>query len=529
MGRSTTDRADVDRFERIAGRLRDERGMALILAVGISLVLGIVATSAILYSTTNEQEATRGRADLRTYQLAQSGVDAAVSQLSQATQAELITATYISGKPAADRTITTNNGTVTWDGQLFSTVSGTITRYTWRLTSVATTKNPAAPGNITRTVTADLKLRPRTSQTVNAQAWRYVYSKKTGTPGGCDEIVYNNTSLRASMYVAGNLCFQQSTQIIGPDVPATDPPVELIVMGTTDLNQNNAFVGYDKNPPQHAQPLTDVWFNGGCRSQANSVLHFNCNTVDNVWGLSDVGPTPPYETSKTGHPAIPGPAADFPAWYDLSSPGPHSPCDPTVSTGSYPTFDNNGVYDASAPTWDIAPATAYYCWTPQGSLRWTPGTRVLEITGTIFYDGDAEIDGDGTIDYTGIGAIYLSGSFFMRQSKMCGNTSGSNCNFAGWNYVDNILVIVTAGSGAPASDGMGITLDQSTFQGALYAATNIEVSASSNTHGPMVALQEIIRNNSDTTDFPIFVRVPFGTPGNVITEYDITAPTHYQG
>ena len=417
-----------------------------------------------------------------------------------------------------------------WNGQLFSTVAGTITRYTWRLTSTATTKNPAAPGNLTRTVTADLKLRPRTSQTVNAQAWRYVYSKKTGTPGGCDEIVYNNTSLEASMYVAGNLCFEQSTQIIGPADPATDPPVELIVMGTADMNQNNAFVGYDKNPPQHIQPAHRRLVQRRLQVAGESgTLHTPCNTVDNVWALSDIGPTPPYETSKTGHAPIPGPVADYAAWYALASPGPQSPCDPSVSTGSYPTFDNNAVLDESAPTWDLAPATSYYCWTPQGSLNWNAGAKTLQVTGTIYYDGDAEIDDDGTIDYTGIGAIYLSGSFYMRQSKLCGNTSGTNCNFAGWNYVDNILVIVAGGSGAPASAGMGITLDQSTFQGALYAATNIEVSASSNAQGPMVALQEIIRNNSDTTDFPIFVRVPFGTPGNVITEYDITAPTHFQG
>lgn len=568
-------------LQTLFGRLRDERGIALVMAVGVTTVLGVAATSVVLFTTSNESQTSRSRADLQAYTLAQGGINNAVAVLgkkaseSSETLQKLIDPSIFETDPSAqtntnpndDATVgictadpadcqaTLENGAVAWTGQLIDKRSElpnghliTTPLWVWRLTATGTVPNPAAGGTLSRTVKADVKLKPTTTQAINSEAWNYVYSKKNDNdPTTCDEVIYNNTSLRSPMYVNGDLCFQHSSQIIGADNPATDPDVELVVKGNVYINQPNAFIGYDKNPPQHVQPLDAVYIGGLCSSQANGTLHWPCTATDNIWVWKPGGPyvanAANYVPASTGGPTVPAPVAAYEDWYELASPGPKNPCDPTLSTvsagGTLPLWDDPLVVGGveyppvrnwSRPTLNLTPATfSYHCETAEGYITWRHGTRTLEIDGTLFYDGSIEVNGIGAVDYTGRGAIYMTGSFFMRQSSLCGNRVSGVCSYDGWDYENNIIVLVTEGSGAPATTGMGITLDQSVFQGALYATTNIEITSSSNAQGPMVAEQEVIRNNSDTTDFPRFLRVPFGTPGNRVTTWELTAPVNYTG
>ena len=71
---------------------------------------------------------------------------------------------------------------VTWTPTLVTTAVGALTRYKWTISSVGTVPNPTGAGSISRTVTADVRLKPTTTQTIDASAWRYVYSWKTGRP-----------------------------------------------------------------------------------------------------------------------------------------------------------------------------------------------------------------------------------------------------------------------------------------------------------------------------------------------------------
>jgi len=569
--------------KRVLDRLRDERGMALIMAVGIATVLSVAGTSVILYSTSNEHHATRSRADLDAYTLAQAGVNNAVAQLGTIAPINRADPTKYPCNAASathpGRPFTTDScrkvigaGTVNWTGELWDDchdatsisyqgcVDSDAHLWRWHVIATASVPSPSSPGQlVTRTVTAEENLVPNPSQPINADAWNYVYSKKndhSGT-GGCDETVYNNTTLNTSMYVNGNLCFEQSSQIVGPATPGTDPPVYVIVKGWTDMTQNNAFMGWykDSGSGSRYQPITKIWMDGGCKSKVNATLHpasptfLPCGAVDNIWALDGISkdptgpPAPPnqYYDAITGNPVgnqhadVVGPIADFPDWYRLASPGPKFPCngglvaDHTYAT-NYPVFDTNyPANDNSQTVLDLTPNFKYDCKTVSGELKWDPATKQLYIKGSIYYDGSAQINGVGTIDYTGIGALYLSGWFYMRQSSLCGNTSGTGCDFAHWNYTDNIMVIVANGDRTPTSPGIGIELDQSTYQGAFYATNSIQIGSSSDAQGPMVALKEVIRNQSSTTDFPQFIKVPFGTPGNKTTLWDLTAPVNYTG
>ena len=59
-------------------QLRSERGMALVMAVGISTVLLIAATTAVAYATSNQAEANQSRQRQGAAALAEAGISDAL-------------------------------------------------------------------------------------------------------------------------------------------------------------------------------------------------------------------------------------------------------------------------------------------------------------------------------------------------------------------------------------------------------------------------------------------------------------------
>ena len=52
-------------------RAREERGMALVMAIGVSFVLAVLGATVIVYTTANEKDANRVNARTKAYQIAQ--------------------------------------------------------------------------------------------------------------------------------------------------------------------------------------------------------------------------------------------------------------------------------------------------------------------------------------------------------------------------------------------------------------------------------------------------------------------------
>ena len=67
-------------LRRLAARLHNERGMALVLAIVMSSILAIAGGSLVLYSISNEHHASRSRTDVRAYNLAQTGISSRGTQ-----------------------------------------------------------------------------------------------------------------------------------------------------------------------------------------------------------------------------------------------------------------------------------------------------------------------------------------------------------------------------------------------------------------------------------------------------------------
>jgi hypothetical protein len=530
-------------LSRIAGRLRDERGMALVMAIGISFVLAILGASVILFTTSNERHANRVNATERAYAIAQAGIDNAASQIGNlGTKQRHIATNYICRQgavTAANCSASIDGGTVSWSGQLLDLNDsvGLFPEYRWRITSISTLANPSSPGGtITRTLTADVPLVPRVDQDPNSDAWHYIYSRANdGDPNTCDQTILNNPGITSSFYVNGDLCLDNSSNVYGPADRDNDPPVNVVVKGRAYLNHPSTSLGTS------ARPLSYIEADAGCKykSQPVTAPPARCSDFDKVWpqsvynGLADTPCGPP---DAAACPVITAPTADFTSWYHAASPGPAHTCG-AGSFGPVPMFENEAYAKTNVPNrsvpavQDLAPSQPYQCNTRSGYIRWTPGNPgVLSLKGTIFIDGSAEFSSDGLIRYDGFSAIYLSGSYRQRQTVVCAQISGSMCDSNWSNGTTNVLAIVTGGTGSPAQPGSGMSFEQSSgFQGALYSAGNMTFENNTWVQGPMIAEREIIENSMFFHYIPDFIRVPFGLPGVPVVDYDLGPVQHYVG
>lgn len=531
------------RSSRVTARLRDESGVALVMAIGISFVLAIAAASLIAFSTSNERSAYRSRAAHDAYQLAVSGVENAVSQLANAAPDARDDHTLFSTMSSADRTQAFDAGeAVVWDGVLWDdnprngSNPGGSTQYTgspndyyipslrWRIASTAVVPNPSGPGTITRTVTADVRLRPETLQLRDEETWEYVYAWKTGDPDGCDMELPNNPDVRSSFYVAGNFCLDNNSSIIGPQ-SASDPEVKVNIRGNAILKKNGNDLGTAARPLTsiHVESDPSVTREVGCKFRANP-YHDPCTAVDHV-----------RPDSLKGSAAIAPPVAQFDDWYHVASPGPSWPCDPALSSGAYPNFADDGVRNnGDKGTLRLDLASAFSCKTVMGELTWDPSARSLIVDGTILWDGNLEFDPSVQFDvaYDGVAAFYLTGWFRTRQTKLCSSfTSRGDCDYDAWNTDEDMFFVATHGSNNWSSCSQcGVLLEQSSqFQGALYSDYNMGFQNNSYVQGPMVSKEELIQNSFTFNFIPPLVKVPFGAPSNTIVGWELTPPTNFTG
>ncbi|MCY7303466.1 MAG: hypothetical protein LH654_10650 [Thermoleophilia bacterium] len=498
------------RWRSSATFLHDEAGMALVMAIGVMATIAIMGGSLVLFSTSNEGTANRSRSDHRAYSLAQTGIDSAVAQLANGSSSAIITSTFFNSL-----TKTTSFGTgesATWTPTLVTTAVGALTQYKWTISSSGTVPNPGGAGSISRTVTADVRLKPTTTQTINASAWRYVYSWKTGDPDGCDMELPNNPSVQSSFYVAGNFCLDNNSSVLGPTTG--NPEVNVNVRGNIVLLKSGNDVG------TAARPLTSLNVGGasGCKFRANP-YHNPCTSADNTRPNSTLGS------------AIAQPVANFVDWYTVASPGPANPCE--VTSGTPPTFDTDGTNGNGALTnvVQLDSMASFTCRTGLGELSWNLSTLTLTVNGTIFIDGSISLSSGSIVQYDGLGAIYLSGTFYMRQTQLCGLVSAGTCDNTNWNAAQDVLLIAAKGpQDFTACTQCSALLEQSAqFQGALYGEYNLGFQNNSEVQGPMVAKEELIQNSFTFNYIPTIVNVPFGTPGNTITTYSVISPTNYGG
>jgi Tfp pilus assembly protein PilX len=537
---------------RTLARLSDERGIALIMALGILFVLTITLGTVIYATSASARHAEHSNASQKSYALAEAGLDNALAVLN--THYPSSTA-YPGDTPPGTflptRVTTYDEGTATWSGQLqFVNAAGWT--WEWAITSIGQVANPTGPGtaNVTRTIRAKVPVVMPPNQPVGTDGtlnWIYAGDSARFT---------NSVTIKSPVYTWHNLSLENGAAISGvPGISGVAQRLAVggdpVVGGYLNMEQNADWVGKDT-------PLEAVYIHGLCTSKPVSATLHPC-----LWGD---GPSPNDQIYADTH-ASPGPVptnliikpeltccspvggAIDPApttgtsqmgfWYQNANLGPNIPCNGTPQPRQ-PTFDtgDNTINNSATPAipFNLTPSAGNYTCRnvvdgqTLGELSWDATAKVLTLKGTVFIDGSATVDsagypGNPVFTYNGQGTIILSGTFAVKNAKICAAVSGGNCNFSAGAWDPNVkaLIVVADGDGGfggaqsqsnVVDAGNGIQIKGSSYQGALIANKDIEVETTSDEQGPMVsAYHWVTSGQSGVLTFPAVHFAPSGGGG----------------
>lgn len=524
---------------RLKRLVREEDGIALVLALMTMFVLTVVSTTVIFYTTSSGHTSKLSQTRDQAYRFAEAGINNAMAILGQPPDPNTgignnaLDPNVFCGLPGETYTTgcivknTYPGGYVIWNGVLNPATA------TWTLTSTGyaqdTDVNSASPTYSTRTLTVSVAVHPTLTQPLNTPVWNYIYATKpASTPPTCDEDLNQSVSIASPFYVEGNLCLHNSSNITkGP----------LVVKGRLQMDsQTQNYAGTS------SVPLSDAHIVNGCT--VKNTTHVPCKNsgADNLYATV-LDTTPP-----TG---LTPPTPNWNNWYLNASPGPYFPCQ-TIN-GLAPltplTFDNAvdpnpsdtdaqklAYQNDSVPAQDLTPAHDYRCQTANGELSWNNTTKVMTIKGTIYIDGDVYIQNGAINKYTGQGVIYVGGTVLIKNSSLCGAIYNSACDMRtyqsspaqGWDPNQALICFVAKSTGGQDSTGDSVQLISASLQGAAYATGNIDLGTTSNVDGPMVGNQ-VILGQSVTTSFPSITIVPDGMPSNPTAYAQVDPPSGYSG
>jgi Tfp pilus assembly protein PilX len=457
-------------------RVRDERGLALPMALGVTLVLAALTAGIFTYVTTNQGAAERARADQKAYGLAEAGLSFAFSTLNNA--ADPYSATSV-----PSTTVTLPGGSVTYSGSL----SGN----TWTLTGTATVANPSGPHAAPVVRTASAQALVTTTTVPDMRPWEYLFVDQ---PSGCITLG-NSVTLEVSAYIRGDLCLQNTAQLYSPAVH---------LMGSLYV-LNSAQIG------SVGDPVDEFQSTGTCSYSGTQVT---CGPAAHVYA-NTVGTVPP---------SIPKPPIDLVGWYTNADLGPTSSC----TTGSFPGgFDNDSTLNVSRGTVDLTPAAAYDCRRVEGGVEvarisWTPGSPgTLTVRGTIYFDGDLTWSNLNLIQYDGLAVIYASGQVVIRnRADLCGV---ADCD-ATWDPRQDLIVFVAGSllSEASSNPTGGDIGNHVNFQGAMYIVNDFELDNNTTIWGPVITRSTSIANSALVHAPPFPINYMAGMPVDSTTETHVS-------
>ena len=338
---------------RLGIRFRDERGIALVMALGIMLVLTITLTTVITFTAAGSRDSHRVNAGQKATALADAGVNNALAVLTQNYPGIVIYPGDPNLLPA--RTTGYSSGSVTWSGVLEAAPATVSWNDQWRITSVGTVTNPTGPGAapIRRTTTAIVPIVIPETVAVDpgSSSLNWIYSFN-------DVHFAQSVTVRSPVYAKRDLYVEQ-TATIGETIPpnATQPVAtkNKVAVGRDLwlLNPQNK-IGHVFGTASPANSLDSVYVQGKCSSKNITPQHFPCSwgAGDDVWAvttgtvippgyvtepkltccapyLGSIGPAEPVTVPPT--PSVMG------FWYRNALLGPNSLC--ATSSGTPPRFD----------------------------------------------------------------------------------------------------------------------------------------------------------------------------------------------
>jgi Tfp pilus assembly protein PilX len=542
-------------MKRLRRLSEQEHGFALVIALAVTVVFSMTVVTVIEAAASNSRTADRSKGRISAYSLAEAGINNAGSILSKSNPYDPHTlhpqgayAQADCASPPANPTNTPLLGN-TCSPYSWSYDGGTTTMWSWfdsntsnwTITSTGSVRNAFGGAPTTRTLTATVHIRAQASQINVVPAWNYVFIKDT-TPNVCNVTLDQTTTLSSSLYVEGNLCFKNSAGLSEPN--AADPVLLEVRGKLVWLSGSSKGVGI-QSP---LQEITSAKIGGGCTTGLVTAVAHTCSSASDYFYVKSGGYT-------TVAPAINAPtltSTDWDGYYQSATVSRLKPC----NTGGLPgtSFDNDTIRNTSLPsTFILTAGSSYTCRTTNangavvGELDWNASTRILDVRGTVFIDGNVSIDGvvkyrgvnaagthpggsDGSDGTGGMMVMYVSGTVSLTNTGVfCGWNSSNDtssyasgtCDFNAWTPSNSMFMFIAGG---------GVTLSQgSYFQGALFTAGVVSLGQSAQTEGPIIGGSLTLGQSVKMKPLPGLADLPLGAPGNPNTSGLPEAPSYGVG
>ncbi len=534
------------------------------MALGITLVLGILVFSMISYTTAGQRSAQASAGGVLADQYAESGLDAVYSVLfnqnsvsgGNPAAANLLACNGAAGAsdvngPSNCSTLTTagmrlvcidastcaageagtasvygyfsgTNATASFSGPGVSAVA--VPASTWLLVSIGYARNPSGVIEA-KSTTATVKISPLDNGAV-ASVWNHMFITSPLVANQCSvDFGGNNMTIVDPLYVIGNLCLSGSGTAIYE--VAGGQPVDLQVGGKLFLATNK--VGVDST-----HPITSGVVQGGCTTVSVASATSPCdNGSFNYW----------VTTKDTFVPAdapemAPGDAALDYANFD---PGPKHTCQTGVTSPGPPLADtvlDNAIAGSGEPdksgsstaggTFELAPNFSYSCISKNGAsvgeLTWNNSTstvngvpgKTLKITGSIFFDSNLTVS--QTASYTGAAIVEVAGTitFNGNGTALCATKPCDVTSTNVWQGSSSNKSMLTLASLASSSAAITFTNNAQTFQGSLWcqpSSTMTFVKNGVTVQGPIsIGKFDASFNNAVFKPLPVIKNMPVGAP-----------------
>jgi Tfp pilus assembly protein PilX len=490
-------------------RLSDESGVALFVALAVMLVVTVMVTSVIAYTSSTSRDAALKRSGQSAYALAEAGVNQALAQLyshyysSSGTainnttmySSSWFTGTSSQQSPTSTAACTATSSCMAW-GVVSWTPTGSAgtTKGTLVLRGRGTAPNPTGGTALTRTVTETLQVKQVPELKKTPSYWLGIYSGATGS--ACDLTLGQGVTATAPIYVAGNLCVNQSAAINGPGVT-------LKVLGNVTLQNGTSNIG-------GSSAIKSAAIGGGCVKGSGSLTppcRINSASTQ-IWDL-------------TGNTNAPTPTPD---------PLPSVDWTGVQQQQAAATTSCTSGYSLTAATFNLTGNTTYSCTVTDstgavlGSISYNAPNKTLTVSGVVYLSGSLSLSNTAAVTYSGIASLFVAGTITAANgSALCAHVSGSTCDFANatnsassgyWDTTQSVLILQSQGS---------ITAQNLAFQGGMYSTTLINLGGGqSATQGPLVSPQVITPGQQLNTSFPAFPFVFSGTLGADPADYTLT-------
>lgn len=536
-------------------RLRqEENGIALVLALAISVALSIMVFSMTEYVTSNQRSAKTSSSDNIARGYAEAALDTAYSRINYANTQASISAGLSPAKPSLLGCGTGTSGAsdcssisplcVAFTGSCptsgtYSPTAGTASVYgfftgtapaanstfsgvpqvasTWILVATGYTVN--ASGQLdTKTLRGTVYIGPGGAGAV-ASVWNHIFMTAPLVPNVCQaNFAGNNMILDTPLYVIGNMCLSGQNTVMKEQTGGQ--AIDLQVGGKLSLSGSGTSVGDWTTTP--VTPITSGAVVGGCTNGDVTTATATCNSTNYHYSVRNPGVFIPQSDPERSSTQI---ASD----YNNFDPGPKHACQ--TQTGSLATsaFDSslNGASepDTSGSTtngsaFELAPTNSDYTCISQsgastGQLTWNHTTHILTVNGSIFFDSNLTISNNVT--YVGTAVIEVAGTVTFQGNNLTVCAQNTNCQFTNWQgssgHNDMLMLASVKANATPA---IKFNDNAQTFQGSLFTQPSSNITFVKNgdqTQGPMaVGSFDATFNNATIQPLPVIKNMPVGAP-----------------